>query len=156
MRDPTADFTSYRTYGWAVRGGVSDDDAPLQLLDQNIRAAIAAEMAHRGYREDQESPDLRMAYETATADRVENNPVRVGIGVGGWGGNVGGSVSTGSPSVRSYREGELVIHAIDTGRNAEVWQGRVSGKLTKGSTEPAAIATAVSTAMRDFPSRSAP
>jgi hypothetical protein len=44
-----------------------------------------------------------------------------------------------------------VIHAIDGEKNAEVWQGSISGKVTKGSIEPAAIQHAVSTAMRDFP-----
>ncbi len=57
--------------------------------------------------------------------------------------------------MRNYREGTLVIHAIDAERNAEVWQGRVSGKITQGSTEPAAVTTAVQAAMRDFPARSA-
>ena len=156
MRDPGADFASYRTFGWAPRGGVNDADAPLQLLDQNIRAAIVGEMTRRGYVEDQASPDLRIAYETASADKIESNPVRVGIGVGSWGGSVGGSVGVGSPSVRNYREGTLVIHAVDAGRNAEVWQGRVSGRLTKGSLEPAAIRSAVAAAMHDFPARSAP
>jgi hypothetical protein len=87
MRDPGADFGAYRTFGWATAPVVSDADAPLLLLDQNIRAAIAAELKRRGYVESAEIRDL-------------------GIG--------------------------------------------------KGSLEPAAITAAVSTAMRDFPSRPAP
>ena len=156
MRDPGADFAAYRSFGWAPAPGVDAADAPLTLLDRNIRAAIVAEMKRRGYVESQESPDLRIAWDTASAEKVESNPVRVGIGVGSWGGSFGGSVNVGSPSVRSYREGTLVIHAIDAARNAEVWQGRVSGRMSKGSVEPAAVNTAVATAMRDFPARSAP
>ena len=77
--------------------------------------------------------------------------------VGGWGGgNVGGSVNVGTPSVRNYREGSLVIHAIDRERNAEVWQGRIAGRLTEGSLEPAAVQHAVSLAMKDFPIGPAP
>jgi hypothetical protein len=45
------------------------------------------------------------------------------------------------------------VHAVDTARNAEVWQGRVSGKVTRGSVEPAAINQAVAQAMADFPVR---
>jgi hypothetical protein len=154
MRDPQANFSAYRTYGWHAGPAAATDDAPVQLLDSNIRAAIAAEMQKRGYVEAaaDATPDLRMNYETASADKIQNNPVRVGIGVGSWGGNVGGSVNVGSPSVRNYKEGTLVIHAIDSARNAEVWQGRVSKKITKGSLEPPAIAAAVATAMQDFPS----
>jgi hypothetical protein len=156
MRDPAANFAEYRTFGWAPIPAPAGTDAPLQLLDKNIRAAIAAEMQRKGYTESQDNPDLRIGYETAKADRVESSPVRIGVGVGSWGGNVGGSVGVSSSSVRSFTEGKLVIHAIDAAKNAEVWQGSIEGRLTKGSVEPAAIQHAVSTAMRDFPSRSAP
>ena len=155
MRDPQANFASYQTFGWNAGVTPASDDAPLKLLDSNIRAAIANELKKHGYSEAPAdvTPDLRIAYETASADKLENNPVRVGIGVGSWGGNVGGSVNVCSPSVRNYKEGTLVVHAIDTARNAEVWQGRVSKKITKGSVEPAAIAQAVASAMEDFPAR---
>jgi hypothetical protein len=156
MRDPGVDFATFRTFGWAPAPAVNEADQPLLLLDRSIRDAIGAEMRRRGYVESPDSPDLRIAYETASADKVESNPVRVGIGVGSWGGSFGGSVGVGSPSVRNYREGTLVIHAVDAGRNAEVWQGRVSSRLTKGSLEPAAITSAVAAAMHDFPARSAP
>ena len=75
--------------------------------------------------------------------KIESNPVRVGVGMGSWGGNFGGSVNVSSPSVRNYQEGTLVIHAIDVARNAEVWQGRISGRIGKGSLEPAAVTAAV-------------
>lgn len=155
MRDPSVNFTSYRTFGWSAGGTTDGTEAPVRLLDANIRKAITDVLQRKGYvpAPDGTAPDLRIAYETATADKIENNPVRVGIGVGSWGGNFGGSVNMGSPSIRNFTEGTLVIHAIDPARNAEVWQGRVSGKLTKGSTEPAAINQAVATAMADFPAR---
>jgi hypothetical protein len=153
MRDPSVSFAAFKTFGW-VAGGTPTDQ-PVMLLDQNIRSAITAELNRRGYVAAQEKPDLLIAYETASAQKVENNPVRIGVGIGSWGGNVGGSVNVGSPSVRNYKEGSLVIHAVDAARNAEVWQGQVSGKLTKGSTEPAAIRQAVGQAMKDFPARPA-
>jgi hypothetical protein len=155
MRDPSVNFTNFQTFGWTAGGAVDTGDAPLKLLDANIRAAIVDAMKRKGYVEAPAgaTPDLRIAYETASADKIENNPVRVGIGIGSWGGNVGGSVNVGSPSVRNFTEGTLVVHAIDTSRNAEVWQGRVSGKMTKGSLEPSAINQAVAQAMADFPVR---
>jgi len=156
MRDPGVDFAAFRSFGWAPAPGVNEADPPLLLLDRSIRDAIGAEMRRRGYVESPDSPDLRIAYDTASEEKVESNPVRVGIGVGSWGGNFGGSVNVGSPSVRNYREGTLVIHAIDAARNAEVWQGRVSGRIGKESLEPAAVAAAVATAMRDFPARPTP
>jgi hypothetical protein len=156
MRDPAANFPAYRSFGWAPVTAPDGSDQPLALLDKNIREAIAAEMKRKGYVESQDNPDLKISFETAKSEKVENNPVRIGIGIGGYGSNMGGSVGVGSPSVRSFTEGTLVIHAIETAKNAEVWQGSIAGKITNGSVEPAAIQHAVSTAMRDFPARTAP
>ena len=150
MRDPQANFAAFRTYGWQQAATVDGKDPPLRLLDQNIRTAVAAEMQKRGYVESGTDPDLRIAYETASEQKVESSPVRVGVGMGGMGGSVGVS----SPSVRNYQQGTLVIHAIERARNAEVWQGRVSGKMSNGSIDAAAVQRAVATAMRDFPARS--
>ncbi len=44
MRDPQANFASYATFGWTAPGAADANDAPLKLLDSNLRAAIAAEM----------------------------------------------------------------------------------------------------------------
>jgi len=153
MRDPAVNFAAFKTYGWSPAAATSDQ--PLRLLDQNIRAAISAELQRRGYVESAEQPNLRIAYETASAQKVKSNPVRIGVGIGSWGGNAGGSVSMGSPSVQSYQEGSLVIHAVDAARNTEVWQGSVAGQMNKGSVEPAAINQAVARAMKDFPVRPA-
>jgi hypothetical protein len=155
MRDPSVNFTNFKTFGWTDGGATASTDAPVRLLDSNIRNAITGVMQRKGYvpAPAGTTPDLRIAFETMSADKIENNPVRIGIGVGSWGGNMGGSVNMGSPSIRNYKEGTLVVHAIDTARNTEVWQGRVSGKVTKGSLEPAAINQAVATAMADFPVR---
>lgn len=155
MRDPRANFAAYRTFGWTAGATIDGTDAPLKLLDSHVRTAIAAELQRRGYTEAPAgtTPDLRITYETTSEQKLESNPVRIGVGVGSWGGNVGGSVNVGSPSIRNYKEGTLVIHAIDTARNAEVWQGRVAGKVTKGSLEPEAIARGVAVAMQDFPAR---
>src|SRR5687768_16148770 len=81
VRDPQANFAAYTTFGWDS-GGV---DAA--VLDANIRAAIKAELVRRGYVEAPAgtTPDLRMVYETASADKIENSPVRIGVGVGSWG-----------------------------------------------------------------------
>ena len=155
MRDPSVNFSNFTTFGWAANDTSAASEAPVRLLDSNIRVAISDVMRRKGYVEVPVgvTPDLRLAYETASAEKIENNPVRIGIGVGSWGSNVGGSVNMGSPSLRNFTEGTLVVHAIDSARNKEVWQGRVSGKMTKGSLEPAAINQAVAMAMADFPVR---
>ena len=94
--------------------------APRQEHPRRDRNRDAAQGLHRVAG----NPDLRIAYETAKAEKVENNPVRVGIGVGSWGGNVGGSVNVGSPSIRNFTEGTLVIHAVDAGKQRRGLEGQ--------------------------------
>jgi hypothetical protein len=153
QRDPAVDFSAFHTFALPASPGVGSNDPPLQLLDRNIRGAIAAAMRRKGYVESAEHPDLRMVYETTSTNRIESSPVRVGVGVGSWGSHVGGSVSVGSPSVRNYQEGTLVVHAVDVGRNAEVWEGRISSRVTQGRLDPADVASVVTQVMRDFPTR---
>ncbi len=155
IRDPHANFAVYKTFGWTSDGADSGTTQPTPILDSTIRAAIKAEMIRKGYAEAPAgtAPDLRMVYETSSATQLKNNPVSVGVGMGSWGGNTGGSVNVGSSSVRNVKEGTLVVHAIDNARNAEAWQGKVSAEMKGGNLEPAAINAAVAAAMRDFPAR---
>ena len=148
------DLTLTDLLAWIKQARAKLDAALVARYGEAAQAALLASGRDFGVTHVADG-DLRITYETTSKDVVESNPVRVGVGMGSWGGSFGGSVNVGSPSVRNYREGTLVIHAIDNARNAEVWQGRVSGKITKGSTEPAAVATAVQAAMKDFPARGA-
>ncbi len=158
MRDPQADFSSYRTFGWSARpasAAPASGGPPVSLLDRQLRGAIAAELLRRGYAEaaPDAMPDLRMTFETSGDDKVRNSPVRVGVGVGSWGGNVGGSVNVGGPVGGSYREGELVVRAIDNARNTEVWQSRVTRKRSKRDTGPEAVERDIKAALAEFPRR---
>lgn len=153
--DPNTNFAAYDTFGWkpAVYEGAGDQ--PVLILDANIRKAITAELTRRGYRETDTNPQFLVTYETAAEDKIRSNPVRVGVGFGSWGGNVGGSVNVGSPSVENYREGRLVIHAVDAAANKEVWYGTVSGRVDKRKLDADAVARAVAIAMQDFPAKAA-
>ena len=147
--DPDTDIAAYRTFGWQQPDG--QGDAPLRLLDVHIRNAIRAELTRRGYEESDEAADFKIGYEFASWDKVKSNPFRIGIGVGSWGGNVGGSVGVGTPSVESYQEGRLVVHAVDAQANKEVWLGTVVDRVDQSSLEADAVARVVAITMQDFP-----
>lgn len=150
---PGVDFSRFSTFSLAAAGDAAGTEAPMPMLDVNIRNAVIAEMTRRGYREDDAAPDLRIYYETAAKDMVRSSPVRLGIGMGSWGGNVGGSVGVSSASVQSYQEGQLIIHVADAAANQEIWSGTVSGKVDRGSLDADSIARAVALAMEGFPAR---
>ncbi len=153
--DPGTNIAAYETYGWKSAAGEGVAGEPMRMLDVNIRSAITAELTRRGYRETDTSPQFLVTYETAAQEKVKSNPVRIGVGFGSWGGNTGGSVNVGSPSVQSYQEGRLVIHAVDAAANKEVWYGTVSGQVSKKGLDAESVARAVAIAMQDFPAKAA-
>lgn len=155
MLDPQANFGAYRTF--AVLTGNAGSDKPTSIVDGYIRNAIATEMKRKGYEEAAAAatPDLRIEYEAAKAETLKNNPVRIGIGVGSYGASGGGSVGVGSPSVKNVTEGSLVIHVIDSARNAEAWRSGVSREIGKGGVQQATVNVAVAEAMSDLPARTA-
>jgi hypothetical protein len=148
---PDSNLAAYETFGWQYDADASDE--PMRILDVNIRNAIREELTGRGFRETDENPQLLIAYDTATEAKLKSNPVRFGVGMGSFGGNVGGSVSMGSPSVQNYQEGSLVIHAVDAARRQEVWSGSVSGRVEQKNLDAAAVGRVVGLAMEDFPVR---
>jgi hypothetical protein len=155
MRDPQADFSAFRTFGWHLDAKPDAAAPPLSLLDSNIRAALKAELTRKGYQEAAAgaAPDLLVDYETVRAEKIKSNPIRIGVGVGSWGGSGGGGVSVGSPSARNVDEGTLVVHVIDPKRKAEVFEGRASRELGKSGADPAVVQSAVADVLRDFPAR---
>jgi len=152
---PGANLAAYSTFGWSHPADEATAEEPLRILDVNIREAIRAEMTGRGYTEDADNPGLLVHYETAAADKVRSSPVRFGIGMGSFGGNVGGSVNMGTPSVQSYQEGRLVIHVIDAAGKKEVWYGTISGPVDRKKLDAVSVAKVVALAMQDFPARGA-
>ena len=158
MRDPQADFSAYRTF--ALQNDAAGEAAtqPVSIVEGYIRTAITGELTKKGYvaAPAGTEPDLRIEYEAASAEKIKNNPFRIGIGVGGYGSHTGGSVGVGSPSVKNVKEGTLVVHAIDPAKKAEVWQGRAARELGKGNIEPAVVQAGVAELLRDFPARVGP
>ena len=157
MRDPQANFGAFKTFAWDAG---QDQDAtqaasePLTIVNSQIRAAIATELQQKGYAEATAGakPDLQLRYETAAAEKLKSNPFRIGIGMGGYGGNGAAGVGVSSSDVKNIKEGMLVLRVIDPVRNAEVWNGRVSRELGKGGVPDAElIKSAVAELLSDFP-----
>lgn len=151
---PGVNLAGYQTFGWSTALAAAGTEAPLRMLDVNIRDALRTELTRRGYREDDANPELRIAWDTAAVEKVRSSPFSVGIGVGGWGGNMGGGVSVDTSGVESYQEGRLVIHVLDAAKNQEVWYGTTTGRVDRGSLDAASVARAVALAMEDFPAQS--
>ena len=155
MKDPQADFASYKTFALDATGAEGSGQA-VSLVEGYIRTALVTEMTRKGYvqAEAGATPDLRVDYEAAKADKVKTSPFRIGVGVGGYGGNTGGSVGVSSSGVKNVTEGTLVVHVIDPKRNAEVWRGSAARELGKGNIEQPAVQAVVTELLSELPARS--
>jgi hypothetical protein len=156
---PGADVAAYATFGWlSDRDGRRDgNDAPLSIRDAKLREAIRAELVAKGYREVAASPELRIGFETdARVKEQTTPPVRVGVGVGSWGGHVGthvdASVPVGDERVTNVAEVQLTIRAVDPEGNRELWVGRARGEMREELDE-SALERAVAAALDGLPAR---
>lgn len=159
MRDPQANFATFKTFGWDVTQSAQGQGQPISIVDSNIRAAITSELKRKGYEEASggKLPDLFLQYETGKAEMVKSNPFRIGVGVGSYGNSGGVGVGTSSAATRNVTEGMLILRVIDPARKAEVWNGRVSRELGKGGTpDPALIQSAVADLLSEFPAHGTP
>jgi len=155
---PGADLAAYSTFGFQPAGeGPAGSQPPLSIPDANVQNAIREQLVEKGYREVAKQPDLLFSFETSAyvAEKI-SNPVRIGVGVGSWGSNVGGGVSTSMPvgkeGVTTATETRLSIRAVDQKSNREVWVGTASGGIGQGL-DADTVAKAVDRTMADFPSR---
>ncbi|HKE45280.1 MAG TPA: DUF4136 domain-containing protein [Steroidobacteraceae bacterium] len=155
MRDPQANFSAFKTFGWAEEQNSQATGQPVTIVDSTIRAAITDELQRKGYEEAASGtkPDLVLNYETGKAEKLKSSPFRIGVGVGGYGSSGGAGVGASSSGVKNVIEGALTLRVIDPARNAEVWNGNVSRELGKGNVDPALVNSAVAELLRDFPAR---
>jgi len=118
-----ADIPAFDTFGWEG----SADATPVTLIDNQIRDAIRARLLAKGYVETTDNADFLISHETIERDAIKKgNPVRIGIGVGSWGGNVGGSVGTSvdvGEKDQVVQQLQLLIRALDANAEREVWVG---------------------------------
>jgi len=154
-----ADLAGYASFGWqSASESPSTSHPPLSIADSNLHNAIRAQLIQKGYREVADEPDLRISFETAAyvAEKVSKSPVRIGVGVGSWGGPVGGGVGTSVPvgreGVVGVQETRLTIRAVDPKSNREVWVGTSTGELTEGL-DSGAVEKVVAGTMAEFPDR---
>jgi hypothetical protein len=147
---PAANLAAYRTFGWKPVGDAASQE-PLRIVDANIRTAIRAELTRRGYVEAESNAEILLTYDSEAQAKLKSSPFRIGIGLGSFGSNVGGSVNVGTPSVQSINEGRLSIHVIDAAENREVWVGTVEKRIDKQPLDADGVAALVALALQDFP-----
>lgn len=121
--DRSANFGSYKTYQWVDYKEVPVGD---QLLDQDIKRAVDAQLASKGLRRVESGGDLVVGYQTAVTQEKSFDSL------GGWGPGWGGGPwgwGTSRVTTSSIDVGKLVIGIFDAGAKRLVWRGSASKTL---------------------------
>lgn len=133
--DPTADFSSYRTYGYPDELG-TDRAGYSTLVTTYFRDAVDREMENLGYRYTDREPDLLVNFFANARDvTTERNRPRMSIGYGYYGYRYGlyGAwplYADGVDTVR-YRVGTANVDVVDAERGQLIWEGVAEGRLTQ-------------------------
>ena len=153
--DPAVDFSQFQTFAILDEG----QQARNPLNDRRIRAAIAADLSAKGFRQVDtlDKADLAIGFQITTDERTSYQTVHHGWSSAGfhrrrshWGGSVGISTTT----QWNYTVGTLVIAVFEARDKELVWEA--SGSRTKNpSSSPEQseqrINEAVREIMQDFP-----
>ncbi len=132
--DKTADFGKYRTFGFVSQAGTDRGDFR-SLSTQMLQNAAAREMEQRGYTRS-ENPDLVINFTGKLEEKVdvESTPAPYygpGWGYRGWYGAPYGGWGGTEVTTRRYNVGTLIIDVVDRERRQVVFQGGISGVVTK-------------------------
>ena len=148
---PDVNIPAYSTFGWSDPARA----APVAILDTQVRDALRAELLKKGYTESTDAPDFLVNYETMEFESAkQSNPVRIGIGVGSWGGNVGGSVGTSTDvggGTKVLQQNRVVIRALDQDGGREIWIGTTTTFEEHPDTR--IVDKAIAGVMQGFPGR---
>jgi hypothetical protein len=148
---PDADVATLSTFHLAG----PEEGQRLTVLDTQVHTAIRAQLLAKGYVESPDAPDFVVAYRPVAYEaRSGSSPLTIGIGMGTWGRNVGGSVGTSIPVGGQDDERvthRLAVRAIDPGSERELWIGTTTSIEPPAATD--VVERAVAGVMQGFPAR---
>ena len=130
--DPNANFAQYRTWDWYSPIAM-EQHGYSTWMSERVKADIEREMTARGYRRATTSPDLRVNFQAAVAERtaVSTMPrsdvtwlwsyrARTYVAVPVW---------YDQTQVSRYTEGTLTVDLVDARSNRLVWTGDAIGRV---------------------------
>lgn len=117
--DPSADFSSYRTYYWAKAAPIPGND----LMNQRVVAAVDQWLTSKGWTKVPEGQgDIAVAVNISTKESQSLNTFYDGMGgwgYRGWGGGMGSATTT----VSTYVDGTMLVDLFDAKTKKLVWRG---------------------------------
>ena len=151
--DPSADFMSLRTFDFLKP--LSTDTGNVQtLLSTQLIAVTTAELEMRGWQRESNNPDVLINFMLETQEQIRSRPSSASVSTmhrsgryGGW----GATMST--PTIEQTTQGALSLDMIDPARNAMIWEGTATTRVTDSIREnqDRAVREFVAAILADFP-----
>ena len=130
--DVDSNFTAYHTYAWipvTINEGSVNANTALQkntLLDKRIRGAVDGQMLAKGFKLDEQNPDVLVVYHTGMQNQVD---------VTDWGYSYAGSYwgwAGRDIDVYNYTEGTLIVDLVNAKSKQLAWRGSATGVVEPG------------------------
>jgi hypothetical protein len=132
---PGTNFGALKTYGFLNE--ISTDKANYQSLETNfLKVAVAQQMDKRGLRYDPAKPDVLMNFYIHSQDKIKTRQVpTMNTGYYGYRGGYYDDFGMGGTAyetrIDQYTEGTLTVDMVDAKQRKLIWEGTVSGRITK-------------------------
>ncbi len=135
-------FNNYKTFGWANDNHTQKGDRPNNdIVDNNIKNSISAELEKKGWQETSQHPDVLLDYNVTVAKGVkrETEPMYSypysGYFYSPWRHRLVGYYNPGFFSGYHtynvpFKEGTLTVNMVDAKDNKLIWQGWSTGDVT--------------------------
>jgi len=125
--DREADFSQVSSFSWTGQRNPEVND----LVHNRIMGALRSQLKAKGLSEVDSNPDVFVTYYGDDNERtvIDTNHYGYGYGAGwGWGGGMGMGSST--TTVRTYKEGTIVVDIYGAGDKQLIWRGTVTGTIS--------------------------
>jgi hypothetical protein len=142
---PGVNFSNYKTFGFANSKGVKKSDrVDNQIVDNNIKNSISADLEKQGWKESDQQPDVWVDYNVVVEKAVkqETEPVYsypyAGYFMSPWRHRMGyyytpellGGFHTYNVP---FKQGTLTVNMIDAKTNKLIWQGWSQGEVNSNN-----------------------
>ena len=125
--DQSTDFSKYKTYKWVA---IKDSFHPDQLVDQQIKSAINAELAKKGLsKTDGDQADVYVGYQLAVSQEKQIDTYNMGGPAWGYGARWGGGMGTATTTTSTINIGTMIVDMYDPAAKQLIWRGRASKTL---------------------------
>src|SRR6516165_11192253 len=156
--DPTANLSSYKTYGFVAQPGTNRGGNTTPLTTY-FETSISKQRDARGYRKADANPDLLVNFNANVQERTDVQSTPAPVGYYGYRGGLyaGGLYGGADIETVHYKEGTANIDLVDASKRKVVWEGRAEGELSDEAMKnpQAAVEKVITQMFAQFPGRAA-